>query len=104
MVGAGEAAAAGQALEGLGTCVLPIVPGQLVRAGEAPVAAFPGAFIGLLTCREEPQVTGTAPPRESQRRHASARPPKPPPRPPGDVWPPLGTQGCPTAEQGSWPH
>lgn len=64
MVGAGEAAATGEALEGLGTRVLPIVPGQLVRAGKAPVAAFPSAFIGLLTCREQPQVTGT--PRASQ--------------------------------------
>lgn len=50
MVGAGEAAATGEALEGLGTRVLPIVPGQLVGAGEAPVTAFPSAFIGLLTC------------------------------------------------------
>lgn len=50
MVRAGEAPAAGYALEGLGARVLPIVPGQLVGAGKAPVAAFPRAFIGLLTC------------------------------------------------------
>lgn len=108
MVGAGEAAAAGQALEGLGTRVLPIVPGQLVGAGKAPVAAFPGAFIGLLACGEEPKVMGTAPPRKSRRTHAPARPPKPPTRPPSDVWPPLGGPGghpgLPTAERGSWPR
>lgn len=63
MVRAGEAPAAGYALEGLGARVLPIVPGQLVGAGKAPVAAFPRAFIGLLTCGEEPQVTGTVQPR-----------------------------------------
>lgn len=67
MVGAGEAPAAGEALEGFGARVLPVVPGQLVGAGKAPVAAFPRAFIRLLTCGEEPRVTGTAqpPPRKS---------------------------------------
>lgn len=62
MVGAGEAAATGEALEGFGSCVLPIVPGQLVGAGKAPVAAFPRALVGLLTCQEELQVTGMAKP------------------------------------------
>jgi len=105
MVGAGEAPAAGEALEGLGTRVLPIVPGQLVGAGKAPVAAFPRALIGLLACREEPQVIGTAPPRESRRGRASAQPPKRPPRPLGGARPPWealeGTQGCPNTERGS---
>lgn len=50
MVGAGEAAVAVRAAEGLDACVLAEVPGQLVGAGELPGAAFPGAFVGLLTC------------------------------------------------------
>ena len=51
VVGAGEAAAARHALEGLGAGVLPVVTRQLVRAGEAPVAALPGTPVGLLPCR-----------------------------------------------------
>lgn len=50
VVRAREAPATGQALEGLGTCVLAVVPGQLVGAGEAPVTAIPGALVGLFTC------------------------------------------------------
>lgn len=38
-------------LEGLGAGVLAVVPSQLVAAGKAPLAAFPGAFVRLLTCR-----------------------------------------------------
>lgn len=53
VVRAGEAAAAGQALEGLGPGVLPVMPGQLVRSGEAPVAVVPRAAIRLLACRAE---------------------------------------------------
>lgn len=49
MIGAGKAAVAHPALERLGPCVLPVVTGQLVRAREPPVAAFPGALVGLLT-------------------------------------------------------
>lgn len=67
VVRAREAPATGQALEGLGTCVLAVVPGQLVGAGEAPVTAIPGALVGLFTCREEPQVT--------IRTQRTARPP-----------------------------
>ena len=51
VVGAGEAAAAGHTLEGLGAGVLPVVTGQLVRAGEAPITALPGTAVGLLPCR-----------------------------------------------------
>ena len=60
VVGAGEAAVAHAALEGLGPRVLAVVAGQLVRAGEPPVAAFPGAFVRLLTCAtdQEGKVSG----------------------------------------------
>lgn len=53
VVGAGEAAVAHPALERLGTRVLPVVAGQLVRPRKPPVAALPGALVGLLTCKEE---------------------------------------------------
>lgn len=51
VVGAREAAAAGDALEGFGSGVFPVVPGELVRSGEAPVAALPRAAVRLLACR-----------------------------------------------------
>lgn len=50
VIRAGEGARADGALEGLGARVLPVVPGQLVRAGESPVAALPRAPVRLLTC------------------------------------------------------
>lgn len=50
VVGAREAAAAGHALEGFGPGVFAVVPGQLVRPGEAPVAVLPRATVRLLTC------------------------------------------------------
>lgn len=53
VVGAGEAAVAHHALERLGTRVLPVVAGQLVRPGKPPVAAVPGTLVGLLTCDKE---------------------------------------------------
>lgn len=56
VVGAGEAAVAHHALERLGTRVLPVVAGQLVRPGKPPVAALPGALVGLLA-RMSPQVS-----------------------------------------------
>lgn len=56
VVGAGEAAVAHHALERLGTRVLPVVAGQLVRPGKPPVAALPGTLVGLLT-RMSPQVS-----------------------------------------------
>lgn len=56
VVGAGEAAVAHPALERLGPGVLPVVARQLVRAREPPVAAFPGAFVRLLTSMS-PQVS-----------------------------------------------
>lgn len=55
VVRAGEAAAAGQALEGLGSGVLAVVSGELIRAGKAPVAAIPAAPVGLLTWDERKQ-------------------------------------------------
>ena len=48
MVGAAEGAVARLADERLGAGVLANVSGQLVRAGEAPVAALPGAEVRLL--------------------------------------------------------
>lgn len=56
VVGAGEAAVAHHALERLGARVLPVVAGQLVRPGKPPVAALPGALVGLLA-RMSPQVS-----------------------------------------------
>lgn len=53
VVGAGEAAVAHPALERLGARVLPVVAGQLVRPREPPVAALPGALVGLLACDKE---------------------------------------------------
>lgn len=50
VVGAGEAAAAGDALEGFGSGVFPVVSGELVRSGETPVAVVPCAAVRLLTC------------------------------------------------------
>lgn len=98
MVGAGEAPAAGEALEGLGARVLPVVPGQLVGAGEAPVAAFPRALIGFLTCGEEAQVTAPAT-RQPDGDTATQTPtcPRRGARPPQEA--PEGTGGA----QGSWP-
>ena len=58
VVRAGEAAVAHAALEGLGPRVLAVVPGQLVRAREPPVAAFPGALVRLLTCAKGPRGGG----------------------------------------------
>ena len=60
VVGAREAAVAHAALEGLGPGVLAVVAGQLIRAREPPVAAFPGAFVRLLTCAtdQEGKVSG----------------------------------------------
>ena len=60
VVGAREAAVAHAALEGLGPGVLAVVAGQLIRAREPPVAAFPGAFVWLLTCAtdQEGKVSG----------------------------------------------
>lgn len=49
VVGAGEAAVADGALEGLCPRVLPVVARQLVGAREPPVAALPRALVGLLT-------------------------------------------------------
>lgn len=53
VVAPGEPAPALPALEGLGAGVLPEVAGQLVRAGEAPVAAGPRAKVRLLTWNEQ---------------------------------------------------
>lgn len=53
MVRAGEAAAAGDALEGFGPGVFPVVSGELVRSGETPVAVLPCATVRLLTCKTQ---------------------------------------------------
>lgn len=67
MVGAREAAVAHPALEGLGPGVLPVVAGQFVGAREPPVAAFPGALVGLFTCANEgKEVKGSACKQSSQ--------------------------------------
>lgn len=51
----GEGAVAFGAAEGFDSRVLAKVSRQLVGAGEAPGAAFPGAVVGLLSCRDESQ-------------------------------------------------
>lgn len=56
VVGAREAAAAGDALEGFGPGVLPVVSGELIRSGETPVAVLPCTTVRLLTCRTEESV------------------------------------------------
>lgn len=53
VVGAREAAAAGDALERFGSGVFPVVSGELVGSGEAPVAALPCAAVRLLTCETD---------------------------------------------------
>lgn len=52
VVGPGEGAVALGAAERFDSCVLAEVSGQLVRAGEAPGAALPGAVVGLLSWKE----------------------------------------------------
>jgi len=44
-----EAPLADDALEGFGPRVFPVVPGQLIRPGEPPLALRPLAGVGLLT-------------------------------------------------------
>lgn len=51
VVRAREAAAAGDAFEGLGAGVFAVVTRQLVRTRKPPVAALPGAAVRLLTCK-----------------------------------------------------
>lgn len=53
MIGAGEAAAAGHALEGFGAGVFPVVSGELIRSSEAPVAVLPCAPVRLLPCKTD---------------------------------------------------
>lgn len=50
MIGATETSCAELTAKGLHARVFPVVAGQLVGAGKAPDAAFPGAHIRLLTC------------------------------------------------------
>lgn len=52
MVRAREAAAAGDALEGFGPGVFPVVSGELVGSSEAPVAVLPCASVRLLACKK----------------------------------------------------
>lgn len=49
MIGAGEAAPAVVALEGLGTRVFPEVAGEFVGSSEPPLTAFPRTPVRLLT-------------------------------------------------------
>ena len=49
VVAARESAATAGALERLGASVLPVVSGELVGAGEAPLAPLPRARVRLLT-------------------------------------------------------
>lgn len=58
VVGAREAAAAGDALEGFSPGVFPVVSGKFVRPGEAPVAVFPGTAVRLLTWRRDQERMG----------------------------------------------
>lgn len=50
VVGPGEGAVALGAAERFDSCVLTEVPSQLVRAGKAPSAAFPGTVVRFLSC------------------------------------------------------
>lgn len=50
MIGAGEAAPAVVALEGLGSRVFPKVAGEFVGASEPPLTAFPRTPVRLLAC------------------------------------------------------
>ena len=50
MVTPGEGSGAEMTLEWLGPCVLPVVPGELIRPREFPSTSVPGTLIGLLTC------------------------------------------------------
>lgn len=54
MVGPGEGAVAFRATERFDSCVLAEMSGELVGAGEAPGAAFPGTVIRLLSCMYPP--------------------------------------------------
>lgn len=59
VVGAREAAAAGDTFERFGAGVFPVVSGELVGPGEAPVAVLPRAAIRLLTCETQQEVSHT---------------------------------------------
>lgn len=48
VIGAREAAVAGDAFERFGSGVLPVVPREFVGAGETPVTSLPGAAVRLL--------------------------------------------------------
>ena len=38
------------ALKGFDPCMLPVMPGQLVRPSKSPFATFPGTAVGFFTC------------------------------------------------------
>lgn len=61
VVGAREAAAARDALEGFGSSVFPVVSGQLIGPGEAPVAVLPRAAVRLLSCSGHTEMEGWSP-------------------------------------------
>lgn len=50
MVGAGEGALTHLAFEGLGSRVLPVVSGELVRSREPPLTFWPVTPVGFFTC------------------------------------------------------
>lgn len=58
VVRSGKGAGAHGALEGLGSCVLPVMTRQFIRTGKAPVTVFPRAPVGLLTWRRAEQRKG----------------------------------------------
>lgn len=53
VVRAGEAAAAGDTLEGFGPSVFPVVSGELIRSGKTPVAVLPCASVRLLAYKTQ---------------------------------------------------
>ena len=59
VVRSGEAAIAVRTLEGFHPGVFPVVPRQLVGAGELPRAAVPGALVWLFTCGVRPSSSYT---------------------------------------------
>lgn len=53
VIRAGEAAAAGDTLEWFGSSVFPVMSGELVWPGKAPVAVLPRAAVRFLTCNTD---------------------------------------------------
>ena len=51
VIRAGEGPVTHLAAEWLVSCMLAVVPGQLIRAGKLPAAILPGTLVWLLPCK-----------------------------------------------------